>query len=176
MKVDLPVSAPGRPRRSEQMILFRIAHQMFAISASAVQEVRSSDSIAGTPADLPRTELSKVRHVVKRGSRAIYVVHGGAHFGIPAAQSALVFLLRNLRTALLVDAIDRMASFTTLHALPEAFCYEERAWYRGLVVLDNNVVPVIDAQSLLRPSELELLDAATQAAENGPAQEAHEGV
>jgi chemotaxis signal transduction protein len=167
MKAQHPISGRGPARRAEHMILFWIGSQLFAISANAVQEVRSSDSVAGKAVDLPHPDLRKVRHVVKRGQRTIYVVHGGTHFGLPAAQSTLVFLLRNQRAALLVDAIDRMAAFTRLQALPEAFCSEERAWYRGLVTLENTVIPVVDPNGLLRPSELELLDAATDALADG---------
>jgi chemotaxis signal transduction protein len=174
MKVDQPTAGKVRPRRAEQMILFRIGNQVFAISANAVQEVRSSDTIAGAGADLPHSELRKVRHVVKRNQRTIYVVHGGTHFGLAAAQSALVFLLRNQRVALLVDAIDRMASFTSLQALPEAFSNEERDWYRGLVTLENAVIPVVNPDGLLRPNEIALLDAATQGvADEPPGKDTH---
>ncbi|HYA97475.1 MAG TPA: chemotaxis protein CheW [Methylomirabilota bacterium] len=159
MKLKPQTTATRRARRSEQMILFRIAHQLFAISANAVQEVRSADGMTGRIAEVPRAELRKVRHVVQRGERTVYVIDGGIQFGIPAAQSALVFVLRDLRAALLVDAIDRMASFTALHALPEAFCHEERGWYRGLVILDSNVIPVVDPRGLLSRGDLELLDA-----------------
>ena len=170
MRIDHSISGRGVPRRAEQMILIRIGNQLFAISANAVQEVRSSDSIAGKTADLPHSDLRKVRHVVKRGQRTVYVVHGGTHFGLTAAQSTLVFLLRNQRVALLVDAIDRMAAFKSLQALPETFCNEERFWYRGLVTLENAVIPVVDPNGLLRQSELELLDAATDALGDGAAQ------
>ena len=163
MRVVQQTGRRARVRRAEQMILFRIGNQVFAISANAVQEVRSSDSIAGAEATLTHSELRKVRHVVKRNQRTLYVVHGGTHFGLPAAQSTLVFLLRNQRVALLVDAIDRMASFTSLQALPGAFSNEEREWYRGLVTLENAVIPVVNPDGLLRRNELELLDAATEA-------------
>jgi chemotaxis signal transduction protein len=159
-----------RATRAEQMILFRIGSQLFAISASAVQEIRSTDSIAGAATAILRPELKKVQHVVRRGSRALYVVHGGTHFGLPVSQATLVFLLRNRRAALLVDGIERMATVTRMQAVPQAFCHEERDWYRGLVTLDNAVIPVVNPDGLLRPDEMELLDAAAVPAEAIPEQ------
>ena len=50
---------------------------------------------------------------------------------------------------------------TQLQALPGAFCNEERVWYRGLTVLEQNVIPVVDPAGFLTKDELFLLDAAT---------------
>ena len=52
-------------------------------------------------------------------------------------------------TAGLVDSTDRMAEISVLHALPQAFSGEERKWYRGLAVLDDNVVPVVNHKAFL---------------------------
>ena len=46
-----------------------------------------------------------------------------------------------------------------LQALPAAFCHEERVWYRGLTVLDQNVIPVVTPEGFLTTDELFLLDA-----------------
>jgi chemotaxis signal transduction protein len=83
------------------------------------------------------------------------------HFGLRATPAALVFLLRNSRIALLVDGIEKMTTMTRLLALPGAFCNEERAWYRGLTVLDQNVVPVVNPAGFLSAEEISLLDAVT---------------
>ncbi len=153
-------AAPAkRALRVEQVILFRIASQPFAVSASAVQEIRSTDNLAGGTIEISRTGLNKVRHTIQRGPRTMYVVHGGTLFGLPPTRATLVFLMRGTRTALLVDAIERMAAISRLFALPQAFCGEERAWYRGLAVIDDSVVPVVKPEGLLSTSEIELLDA-----------------
>jgi hypothetical protein len=52
---------------------------------------------------------------------------------------------------------------TYLQALPQAFCHEERDWYRGLTALDQTVVPVVRPEGFLSVEELTLLDTALQA-------------
>lgn len=165
MRVAPPPAAKGHALRAEQVILFRVAGQFFAISSAAVQEIRSTDSLSGAAKDITQPELRKVRHVVHRGKRAIYVVHGGTMFDLPVSRAALVFLLRRGRAALLVDSIEKMTSITRLQALPLAFCREERAWYRGLAVLEEGVVPVLNPDGLLNGEELALLDATIAASE-----------
>jgi hypothetical protein len=81
------------------------------------------------------------------------------HFGVPLTPGALVFILRRTRTALLIDGIDKMSAMTMLQALPQAFCHEERQWYRGLTALDQTVVPVVNPEGFLTTEELALLDA-----------------
>ncbi|PYT53799.1 MAG: hypothetical protein DMG46_23535 [Acidobacteria bacterium] len=96
------------------------------------------------------------------------------HFGLHAAEGALLFVLRKTRTALLIDGIEKMTSMTRLQALPLSFCHEERRWYRGLTALDQTVVPVVHPDGFLSPEELALLDAALLEADHSAA-EALEG-
>lgn len=147
--------------RAEQIILFRVSSEVFAISSGSVQEVRSVDSLAGAPVAVSEPGLKKVQHAIRRGDKNVYVVNTAIHFGLQPSHVALIFLLRKSRVALLVDTIEKMTSITRLQALPGAFCNEERAWYRGLTVLDQNVIPVVDPAGFLRKDELFLLDAAT---------------
>jgi len=163
-----------RPVRSEQIILFRVSGQLFAVSSASVQEVRSVDSLAGAAAEIASPVLKKVKHIVRRGDKSLYVVNGAMHFGLPLTPGSLVFILRRTRTALLIDGIDKMSAMTMLQALPQAFCHEERQWYRGLTALDQTVVPVVNPEGFLTPEELALLDASmphaevlADAAENG---------
>jgi hypothetical protein len=58
-----------------------------------------------------------------------------------------------------VDGIDKMATMTRLQSLPLAYCHEERAWYRGLTAIDQNVIPVVNPEGFLTAEELALLDA-----------------
>ena len=159
MRVAAPAAKPHAAPRTEQIILFRISGQPFAVSSASVQEVRSVDSLAGVAIEIDLPTLRKVRHVVRRGERALYVVSGAAHFGLPASAARLVFVLRKTRTALLVDGIDKMATMTRLQALPLAYCHEERKWYRGLTALDQNVIPVVNPEGFLNADEAALLDA-----------------
>lgn len=148
--------------RSEQIIVFRSSSQLFAISSSSVQEVRSVDSLAGLATEISVPDIRTVRHMLQRGERSIYVVNVALHFGLKPSPAALIFLLRKSRVALLLDGIEKMTTMTRLQALPAAFCNEEHRWYRGLTVLEQNVLPVLNPAGFLTQEEFALLDAATE--------------
>ena len=158
MPATTPVKAASP--RAEQIILFRIGEQLFALSSSAVQEVRSADSLSGGASKISAAGIEKVRQFVRRGGHTLFLVSGAKHFGLPVPEGILAFVLRNTRTALLVDSIERMTSMTRLQALPLSFCHEERQWYRGLTALDQTVVPVVRPEGFLSDEELMMLDAA----------------
>ncbi len=147
--------------RTEQIILFRVSGHLFAVSSGSVQEVRSVDSLAGSATEISAPELKKVRHVLRRGDKSLFVVNGALHFGLPLTSGQLVFVLRRTRTALLIDGIEKMTTMTRLQALPQAFCNEERHWYRGITALDQNVVPVVRPEGFLSPEELAVLELST---------------
>lgn len=159
MRVAAPPSKARAPARTEQIILFRVSGQLFAVSSASVQEVRSVDGLAGSATEINQPTLRKVKHVLRRNEKALYVVNGAAHFGLAPSTARLVFVLRKTRTALLVDGIDKMATMTRLQALPLAYCHEERHWYRGLTALDQNVIPVVNPEGFLTADEFALLDA-----------------
>lgn len=161
--------AKPRAAKSEQIILFRVSGQLFGLSSASVQEVRSVDSLAGASVEINQPSLRKVRHLLQRGDKTLFVVNAALHFGLASSPAELVFVLRKTRSALLVDGIERMATMTQLQALPLAYCHEERGWYRGLTALDQNVVPVVNPDGFLTPDEYALLDASLPA---GPAPEA----
>ena len=154
-----PTPLRSAPLRTEQIILFRSSTQIFAISSGSVQEVRSVDSLAGSAAELSDSSVKKVRHVLRRTDRTLYVVNSALHFSLRPSPAALIFLLRRSRAALLVDGIEKMTTMTRLQALPPAYCNEERLWYRGLTVLDQNVIPVVNPLGFLTNEELLQLDA-----------------
>ena len=157
MRPNYPIKSPAP--RTEQIILFRVSGQLFAVSSASVQEVRGVDSLSGAAKEISQPSLRKVKHLVRRGENSVYVVNAAMHFGLPPAPPALVFVLRHTRTALLIDGIEKMTSMSRLQALPLAFCHEERGWYRGLTALDQSVVPVVKPDGFLTPEELFLLDA-----------------
>jgi chemotaxis signal transduction protein len=152
-----------RSSTSEPMILFRVAHQTFAIAADAVQEIRSTDGLAAAATEFEQTEVPKVHHTIERAHRTYYVVNAGAHFGLPVTRPTLVLILRQLRAAVLVDQIERMTDIFTVHPLPRAFAGQERRWYRGLTYLDDHVIPVIQPNGFLTPDEFDRLDRAAMA-------------
>jgi chemotaxis signal transduction protein len=151
---------PRRARASEAVILFCIANQTFAIAADAVQEIRSTDSLGGTAIEIEQAEVPKVRHLVERARRTYYVVSGCAHFGLRVTRPTLVLILRQIRAAVLVDSIERMADIATLHPLPRGFQGDERKWYRGLTYLEDRVIPVINPGGFLTVEEFARLDQA----------------
>jgi chemotaxis signal transduction protein len=164
MRLATPVKAS--PAKTEQIILFRVSGQLFAISSASVQEVRSADSMSGAATELSAPGIRKVRHVVRRGDRSLFIVNGAMHFGLHPSAGPLLFVLRKTRTALLIDGIEKMTTMTRLQALPLSFCHEERGWYRGLTALDQTVVPVVQPEGFLTPQELALLDAALPPMDN----------
>ena len=157
MRLAAPLKT--RPVRAEQIILFRISDQLFAVSSASVQDVRGVVSVASSAQEISHPSLRKVRHIMSRGDQFLFVVNGALHFGLPPSPSALVFVMRGTKTALLVDGIEKMTTMTVLQALPQAFCHEEREWYRGLTAIDQAVIPVVKPEGFLTPDELSLLEA-----------------
>lgn len=158
------VAKTRRSRPAEAVILFCIGNQTFAIAAGAVQEIRSTDSLAGAAVEIEQADVPKVRHLVERGHRTYYVVSGCTHFGLRVTRPTLVLILRQIRAAVLVDSIERMAEIPNVYALPQGFQGDERQWYRGLAYLDDRVIPVINPAGFLTAEEFGRLDIASRAA------------
>jgi chemotaxis signal transduction protein len=149
---------PRPSRRRETVILFFVATQMFAIAADSVQEIRSTDSLSGAANEMEQSAVPKVRHTIERNRRTYFVVNAGTHFNLPATRPALVLILRELRVAVLVDRIERMAEIPAFYALPQAFSGPERRWYRGLAYVDDVVIPVVQPSGFLTLEEFQQLD------------------
>jgi chemotaxis signal transduction protein len=157
-----------RSRHTEQVILFTVSRQMFAIAAELVQEIRSTDSLAGSANEIEQPLLAKVQHSFERAHRTYYVVSACAHFNLPVSRPTLVLILRQIRAGVLVDKIERMAEINAVHALPRGFTGDERRWYRGLAYIEDHVIPVIEPSGFLTREEFNLLDRAANAAESRP--------
>ncbi|MFI5072945.1 MAG: chemotaxis protein CheW [Terriglobales bacterium] len=157
------VSSEFRSRRqqrhTEAVILFAVAGQAFAIAASAIDEIRSTDSFSSAASEIAVEGMPEVRHRLRRGRRWCYVVNACAHFDLPVSRPTLVLVLRNSRVAVLVDHIDRIETISRLMAIPQSFSGQERVWYRGLTLIDDNVVPVLSPFGFLTESEIMQLDA-----------------
>ncbi len=158
-----PESRSRRHLRPETAVLFTVAERLFAIAADAVQEIRSTDSLAGSASEISDSPLAKVRHTLERGRGISYVVNTGIHFGLPITRPALVLILRQRRVAVLVDRIERMAEIPGVLSLPPAFTGPERRWYRGLTYIEDQIIPVVDPTGFLTDDDLRLLDQAVQA-------------
>jgi chemotaxis signal transduction protein len=151
-------------RRAEQVILFSVANQVFAIAAESVQEIRSTDSLGAVAVELEQAELPKVRHTVERGHRTYFIVNAGMHFGLPVTRPTLVLIMRQLRAAVLVDRIERLAEIPAVYPLPHAFTGKEREWYLGLAYIDDQVIPVVRPSGFLTREEFQRLDRAMETA------------
>jgi hypothetical protein len=142
--MQFPAPSKSPTLRTERIFYF--ASKRLSRCPGSVQEVRSVDSLTGSAAEINAPSLKKVRHIVRRSDKSLFVVNGALHFGLPVTAGLLVLVLRRTRTALLIDGIEKMSTMTILQALPQAFCNEERTWYRGLTALDQNVVPVVNPE------------------------------
>ncbi|HKV26667.1 MAG TPA: chemotaxis protein CheW [Candidatus Acidoferrales bacterium] len=157
--VSNEVQSPRQQGRTEAIILFAVAGQTFAIAASAVAEIRSTDSLSSAASAMVVNGISKVRHRLRRGTKWYYVVDTCVHFDLPASRPSLLLILRNSTIAVLVDQIDRIETISRLMAVPQSFSGPERTWYRGLALIDDNVVPILSPSGFLTRSELAQLDA-----------------
>lgn len=147
-----------RASRSEPVIAFSISAHTFAISANAVQEIRTTDSVAACAVEISVSGKPKVRHCLPSGRGATYIVSGWLHFGLSASRPAQVILLRDSRVGVLVDSIDGMETMRILMSLPAGFCGPERSWYRGITILGENVIPVVSPSGFLSAREIDELD------------------
>ena len=154
MKTVKPRNKRGQ---GEAVILFSAAGHNFAIAATAVDEIRPHNAMQPFTGVLPYPRLNKVRHIIERDKVSHYVVDAAMHFQLPPGRVQRVLVLHGSRAAVAVERIDRMAEITSLFALPRAFRGEERDWYRGLAVIQGEVVPVVDPASFLSKAEVALL-------------------
>jgi len=104
-------------------------------------------------------QIAKLTHTLERGGATYFVVDAARHFQLPSSRPSRVLVLRNSPTAVLVDSTDRILEISALHALPRAFTHEERGWYRGLAMMEGEVVPVVNHHAFLNRPEIEVLRA-----------------
>ena len=146
-----------RPGMREGVILFSVGRFKFAIAAGAVNEIRGLEGLQEFTLVGISARLEKLKYTLERGGTTYFVVDAARHFQLPRSSPGRVLILRNTPTAVLVDATDRMLDIFALHALPRAFTGDERFWYRGLAVLNGEVVPVVNPSAFLSKPELELV-------------------
>jgi hypothetical protein len=158
VKKQRAVAAPPPPAQ-EGVILFSVAGYKFAIAASAVKEIRGMEGLHAFTLGGISAQVGKLKYTLEREGTTYFVVEAGMHFHLPPSTPARVLVLRNLPTAVLVDSTDRMTEISTLHALPRAFVGDEREWYRGLAILNGEVVPVVNPGAFFSKGDQEILSA-----------------
>jgi chemotaxis signal transduction protein len=156
----------NKPRgRHEAVILFAVGDYTFAIAAQAVEEIRNVEGLKPLPPGVVTTRLAKFRQMLERDHKRYFVVDSNLHFRIFPSKATRLLVLRESAAALLVDHTDRITEITSLHALPRAFQGEERQWYRGIAMIQDRVVPVVDPAAFMSRSEFTVLQAAVAGAE-----------
>jgi CheW-like domain len=148
---------PPRLGSHEGVILFSVGGFKFAIAAVAVKEIRSLEGLREFALGGISVKVDKLRYTLERGGATYFVVDAARHFSLPAASPGRILILNNSSTAVLVDSTDRMTDISVLHALPRAFIGDERTWYRGLAVVNGDVVPVVNPNAFLDKTEQEIV-------------------
>jgi chemotaxis signal transduction protein len=146
-------------KAAEPMILFAVAGHTLAIAAAAVEEIRNLDGLEPLAGSFAPPRLKKFRYTLERGNRTCFVVDAAAHFRLPASTPSRLLLLRDLPAGVLVDGIDRMAEVAAVMPLPRAFQGDERTWYRGLALIDDRAVPVVEPAAFLSQPDRAMLEA-----------------
>lgn len=167
-----PQGTPAGKGARENVILFTVAGARFAIAAGSVSEIRNMDGLQRfVPGGITHRAVAKVPYTLQREGGTFFVVNAAHHFGLALSKPSRVLVLRHNAAALLVDSTDRMMEISLLHSLPMAFRGEERSWYRGLAILNGEVLPVVNPAAFLSRGEVAVLRASimSQAAAQGVA-------
>ena len=164
---ELRDSSRNSPR--EMVILFSAGGVTFAISASAVEEIRELAGVERLAEEALFLKPPKVTHSFERQGRRYIAVDARVFFHMTSRQATRLMVLRHIRSGVMVDSIQGMQEIEFIHTLPEAFIGEERGWYRGLTVVDGKVVPVMRPDAFLSKAEAILLNSALETATKGMA-------
>lgn len=124
-RLSKPIAASAGP-----VILFTAGGARFAVAASEVEEVRDREergSIHRLTGTEPIDFALRVGLGAGRMERFLVLEPGDGSF----------------RVALGVTEVERMASLPKVVPLPGLFRGAERQWYRGLLVLENDVIPLV---------------------------------
>lgn len=122
------VSRPVKPvmATAGPVILFSAGGMRFAVEASDVEEIRDRDE---------RATIRKTK-----GPESIDFA---SRVGLGAGIIEHFVVLKEGECSLGVTEVERMTNLPKVVALPRMFRGEERQWYRGLLLLENEVVPLV---------------------------------
>ncbi|HEV3315572.1 MAG TPA: chemotaxis protein CheW [Candidatus Angelobacter sp.] len=159
MRPKVPLTPKGA---REDVIVFTVGGFRFAIAANAVSEIRGLEDLRRFSLGTSYLRAAQVDFTVERNGTIYFVVDAARHFRLPPSKPTRVLILRQIAAAIQVDSTDRMMEISVLHALPQAFNGDERNWYRGLAVMDGDVVPVVNHNAFLSKAEMAVLKSAVQ--------------
>jgi len=151
--------------KREAVILFVVGGYTLAIAAHAVEEIRNTGGVKPLPPGTAGGRLAKFKGVLERDRKRYFVVDSNLHFRLFPSKASRLLVLRGSSAAVLVDHTDRIIEIGAVHALPRAFQGEERQWYRGLAMIDERVVPVVDPGAFMSKPEFTVLQAALAGAD-----------
>ena len=155
MKIATQDSAKSRRSRStEAVILFCIGTRHSRSPRTPCRKFAARTVWQARPSKWSKPKFPRCATWSSAAIAPIIVVSGCAHFGLRVTRPTLVLILRQIRAAVLVDSIERMAEIPSVYALPQAFHGEERQWYRGLAYLEDRVIPVIKPDGFLTPRRI----------------------
>jgi chemotaxis signal transduction protein len=146
----------------EDVILFTVGGFRLAIAANAVSEIRGLEDLQRFTLGATYLRTAKIDFTLERNGRTYFVVNAAQHFRLPPSTPTRLLVLRQTEAAIQVDSTDRMMEISVLHALPQAFTGDERNWYRGLAVMNGDVVPVVNQNAFLSRAEMAVLKTAVQ--------------
>lgn len=140
-------------RHGEPVILFAVGDYRFAAPANEVDEIRDLHGLQSVSSATLRTSVSKVKYTLQRSGKTYFVVDACQHFRQLPSKPTRLMILRSQPVAFLVDSIDRMAEMNQVVPLPKAFTGDECRWYRGLALMGDSVVPVVNLAAILTAAE-----------------------
>jgi chemotaxis signal transduction protein len=156
-------SRKPKTRQTEDVILFSCSGMKFAMPAASVDEIRNLDGLTAFNAGQFNPKLAKVKSLLTREKKdrdkTYFVVDASQLFRIKPAKVGRVMVLRDSKAALAVERIDRMTQIASVISMPLAFSGQEREWYRGLALIHEIVVPLINPEAILSAGDVAVLDA-----------------
>ena len=135
------------------MILFAVGGHTFAAPAAEVDEIRDLHGTESMESATHRTSVSKVVATLERLGKTYFVVDAAKHFRLSSSNASRLMVLRGQPIAVRVESIDRMAEIGKTLPLPKAFRGEERCWFRGLVLMGEQAIPLVHMSSFLTAAE-----------------------
>ncbi len=125
---SLTIARPTTPAAATAgpVILFSAGGVRFAVQADEVQEVRDGDE---------RTSIRKLK--------GMEPVDFALQVGLGEGILERLVVLKPGECALAVTDVERITSIPRVVPLPGLFRGVERQWYRGLLLLENEVVPLL---------------------------------
>jgi hypothetical protein len=116
-----PAAATAGP-----IILFTAGGARFAVEASQVEEIRDAEERGAI-----------------HGLKGTQAIDFALRVGLGAGRMEHFVVLKPGDCSLGVTAVERMTSLPKVVPLPGLFQGAERQWYRGLLLLENDVIPLV---------------------------------